>query len=491
MAVFQQTIDDHTSGVNVSFSPDVDVQSYLLSARNARTSLYGSVEKRASTQRIHESAVGGGAAIKGIHQWNGPSGRQTLAVSNGSLWHKTSAQADFSQVALGLDTSARVSFAAHKSTLDGSPQLYFVDGSGSMYYFDGSTAYSVTSGVPTLTRIKVYNNRMFGIGEDNLLYYSAIDDPESWTAASGAGAVRISTYDTENLIALEVVGGSLLLFKENSVARYTGYDILDMRVQTDTVGVSADVGAIAAESVLRVEDVVFFISDRGPYMATEAGVRFIGLPVERAWAEIPRDSLATAVVSHNKTRREVSFFVPSATESENLNCWRYNYRSNSWWGPDDFQGFNVSAAAQYERDDGSESLVVGGYDGFVRDADASDLPSARDDVLADGTGGKPIPMWLEYRPFNFGDNSRMKLMYVPQDITADLGQSGRIVQTWESEVSRRSTEVTSRAKALRTYRTRPAVKGKRVFMSMLEETDELTTITELVLRAKIGKARPV
>lgn len=76
---------DFRGGRNTAISPDLLNVNELVDCTNARlSSTYGGFAKRTGTQRIHSTAFPG--PVKGVTQWDTPSGKQVVVVSNGSLW---------------------------------------------------------------------------------------------------------------------------------------------------------------------------------------------------------------------------------------------------------------------------------------------------------------------------------------------------------------------------------------------------------------------
>ena len=288
-------------------------------------------------------------------------------------------------------------------------------------------------------------------------------------------------YGTEPIKALKACGASLLIFKEDSISRFTGTTSDDIRIEAEVQGVSPDVGCMAPMTVVRVEDYVFFLSDRGPYIATEAGVQAIGAKVEDQFSDWDSDAVAV----HNRGRREVWLFDGAASSSE---FWIWNYRTQSWTGPHTFgDTFHVCTAARYERSDGTESIVLAGHDGYVRDGDIEDN-DAKDDVLNDDSGGTNITMQCKLPPLLFGDPSTVKLLHPTQWIHADLLTSGSLQTIWDAELTSQDTlTISSPGTGLKEHKVRPACRGRRPYLTLKDATSEIITITGVTLEAEMGR----
>lgn len=466
-------VRSHDGGVITRVTPELLRSNQLSRARNAREPLVGAVGRRGGSKRLNASAWGTSGGFQGITQWSYGGGEE-VAVRNGNLY------ADGMLKASGLDATADVSFAVHREA--GSPVLYAADGTNLIKY-DGSSA-TFVAGAPAMSRIAVYNSRLFGI-EGSTAHYSAIDSPDDYSVASDAGNAKVETYDYEDLQALTVLGSSLLLFKEDNISRFTGYSKYDIDLDTGTDGISDEVGIIAPDTLVRVEDVAFFLSDRGPYFATTSGVREVGFNVEPIFDFDDRTTFSKATAVHNRRRREIWLFLPSSGSSQNDTCWVLNYRTMTWWGPWDFP-FNVSKAARFEKSTGVESVLLGGYDGFLRDGDESGT-SILDDVLSDDTGGSRVPFEVGYAPILLDLNTPKR--FGPKwQVRADLGSDGVLVCdiTNEHGDTFQSAPIKSKGSGVRNYEFRPPFAGKQLTVTFSDISGEPVQIHSFQADLNVG-----
>lgn len=471
---------DFRGGLNLSHGSDVLDLTELRLAQNVELNTYGPIRKRPGTRRVHVSAVAAGAQIRGLFQWYPAAGPQLVAVAGGNLYHKLDGATEFTEVVATLSASARPSFAAY--SVGGSPTLYLADGTG-LWSFDGTTLSAVT-GSPAMDRIKLYKDRLFGTS-GKTLYWSRVGNPADWSA-SFAGSAPIGMYDAEPILGLEVVGSSLLLLKEDSIARFTGVSAENIRIDQESEGISPDIGTIAPGTVLRVEEFVFFLSDRGPFVATESGVQAVGTKVEPAFDGADPANLPNAVAVHHRGRREVWVFIPAAGATANTVGYCWNYRLNAWAGPIEFGGtFNVAAAAQYERADGRESVVLGGYEGIVREGAVAAV-GGLDDVLRDGTGGTAVRFAARLPDMLFGTIGAHKRLRDTQYLSANLGATGALQVSLTAD--QMAPELLTLASAVdddHQYDFRPGTEGKRIQVELVDETTELIQINGLELIANV------
>lgn len=90
---------DFRGGRNTAVSPDLLNPNELVDVTNTRLSeVYGGFTKRSGSQRIHPNAFP--AEVLGTTQWDGPSGKQLVVISNGDLWYRNgfAYNAPFTQV---------------------------------------------------------------------------------------------------------------------------------------------------------------------------------------------------------------------------------------------------------------------------------------------------------------------------------------------------------------------------------------------------------
>lgn len=473
---------DWRGGVNSAYSPDAVDKTEVVSAQNARLTTYGALSKRGGTQRIHATVLNASTKVLGLCQWDNPSqASELVAICNADLFHKTLAASDWTKVDSTLNTTNRISFAPYR--VSGTNRLYFAD--GALRKWTATSLTTSISGAPAAKFLAVYKERLFASDGTHTIYWSKVADPETWTAPDG-GQANVDTYDAEGIVGLVVVGSSLLIFKEDSVARFTGVESATIEIDKRTEGVSPSVGCIAPGTIVAVDDFAFFLSDRGPYICNEGGILPIGQKIEAELDAIDKANWSLAWAVHNKDRREIWLHVP--VDAVNDITWCYNLRTQTWTLPWDF-GFNVITACPFERADGTQGVLLGGDDGWVRDGDNSDN-GAKDDVLSDDSGGTNVSMVIEFPPLLFGDPSSVKIMQGTQWVQADLGASGSLSCAGTGDERPGSTStlvVTSTGAGVKSYKFHLAWRGHRPVLTLTEATSNAVSIAGLTLEAVVGR----
>ena len=468
---------DFRGGVNTTFSQEVLQPNELRAAQNLRLNKFGALVKCAGSQRLHGTAIASGADVIGVFQWDESSeAGQVVAVAGGNFYHKAIADANFTEVSSSLSTTNAPWFQPH--ILSGTETLYIAD--GSLRKWNGTTLTTSISGAPSARTVATYKRRLFATDNTKTVYWSAVDDPDTWTTAGGGGSAPVETFDTEPVVGMAPVGGSLLLFKANSIARYTGVLATDINIDLDTEGVSADVGCIAPQSIARFDQFVFFLSDRGPYAATEAGTVAIGAKIEdqfdgRDWSD--------AVAVNHRGAREIWLWSPGLSEG-----WCYNYRLEAWTGPHDLSStYDVYSAATFEDANGYEGVIYGGGDGFVRDGDNGDN-GAKHDVTSSDTGGTNITCEAEMPTLFFGDPTAVKIAMGTQWIGADLKTDGSLqVITTGDQCASSTIALASIGAGVEEYDFRAPWRGRRLTLKLKDATDEEIQISSFKGNATLGR----
>jgi hypothetical protein len=316
------------------------------------------------------------------------------------------------------NSSVFPSFAAFR---DSAAEACYIAQSGLKKFKAG--VLSTPAGTPaSISVIAVQNQRLFGVtGADNTLWYSGLNDGDTLgIEASGGGSQVIRTFGNQSIIVgLAAVGASLLIFHQNGISKFTGYGQGDITIASGTRGVSADVGTIAPQSIVVVENVCYFLTERGFFAATEEGVFPISQKIERIF----EDGLNTTVSAffqvqgaHYRAKREVWWSFPGD------GCYVYNYRLKAWTGP--MNGALASIYALWETFDsnGKSRLLAGSQsDGFVKLVDYGTGSNVKDNVLSDGTGGSAFTSTIKCHRMHLGSQSEKAFRFI--EIRGDDGGS--------------------------------------------------------------------
>lgn len=372
-----------SGGLNVSSDEGQLRPDEVRIAEDGRLTEYGGILRRGGTQRLHATALQSGSPVLGGYSWQRVGVVQQLAVSNGILHTATyNIPTTWTAQSGSMISNARARFAPF---WDGASEVCYVADGGLLNKWDGTTFSTDLSGSPSVSLIAVHNNRLFGSGDTanpQRLYASSLNDGDTLGDTSSGGVIAdVRTFGQQEITALLSLGDTLLIFHRRGISAFTGYSQDDIAISSGTRGLSADVGTTAPDTCISVENVGYFLSDRGIYSVdTSRGVRSISSKIEALIATLDQTQFYRAFAVHNRPRREVLFYLPD------IGVMAYNYRVDAWTGP--WLGIYASAgmrSAWTAQDNTSPIVLFGAADGFVRQTDTPNIWT--DDVLSDGTGG--------------------------------------------------------------------------------------------------------
>ena len=481
---------DFSGGLNTANSPDLLNRNELLQAVNARSLVEkGAVSKRTGNRRMHVAAIGGGNPVTGLMQWDYSGSKQLVAISNGKLYHKTSAWGNFTEVNPGtaFSTTVKQSIQVMRAASSGAPLRMYL-GDGAMQKWTGAAVTDITgvNSAPNADLLMSYHSRMFARDSNYVksAFWSVLGDPEDHTVAlgTGAGNAIIDVLTGEQIVAWERIGSSLLIFTEDSIVQYTGYSSDDIRIYQDTEGVDTVTGVVGRLALTRMgKNLIAFLSAEGVYMCNEVGSGSISDKIIPNLNALDRAQLANAVVGYHKGRREIYVAVAGSGDSDlNKTVYVYSEELSAWMGPWNYP-FGITTLARFEDANGDEWLMAGCSDGFVRHLDTG----AKDDILADGTGGSTYTMTSELAPFYFrsgpGYQKSLRNIWVSADITTD--KIPKIQLAFDAQALASYTLTGAGTNAATYNINRPGEVGKRLRVLFVDDTDDIAIFRGLSIEA--------
>lgn len=407
-------------------------------AVNARLTDFGAATKRGGTRRT-SSAVLSAHAIQNGYTWREDGGTQEiLAVANGVLY--TSAFGTFpwtwTAQSGALSTTENPSFVQFR---DGTNDVVYIGDGGLLNRWNGTALTVDIAGTVGAKMLAVHNQRLWscgcGVAPDSI-FYSGLNNGDSLANASYSGSggpggqIVVRTFGDETVIGLASVNTSLLIFHRRGISRLTGFGQDDITV--DPQGVTADVGTIAAKSIVSIGNVAFFISERGLFRCNESEVAPVAtpqtpdpiLPIIRTLTSAQFDLIRA---EFNRGTRELWISLPG------VGCYQYHTLLNAWSGPWDTGFVDPDTTALFETLDaaGLPVILKGDADGWVSLCDAPNV--YQDNVAADGTGGTAYTMTVQLHRMYCGDDAEAKALRFGY-LTANLKGSQSSTVAWQTEL---------------------------------------------------------
>ena len=301
-------------------------------ANNIRLDEGGVIRRRGGWTKLSATAVGTAGNLIGVHHGSwviaGAMTRYVIATDGVTVWsgvggawtNRTGA------VVNTVATNSLVSFLGFNNTVIGygltSPP----------WSWDGSAAsISLLGGSPPTGNIGiVWQNRVFfaGVGTARTrLYYSAIGDPTTWAASAYADIP--SPYDGDEITGLAVLYGNLIVFKRHSIYIVQG----DAPASWVISKTNSAVGCVSPYSVIGVDNLVYFVSDKGLYAMNLSNSKQICYKVEPRYNYAVTNQLSGSLARnriqavHYRFRNEIWMAVDStvAGQDQHSRILAHNY----------------------------------------------------------------------------------------------------------------------------------------------------------------------
>jgi hypothetical protein len=399
---------------------------------NGRLTDFGAVTKRGGTRRT-ATAIDAGESVQGGFNWNKDGGTsEILAVVDGTLY--TTTYGTFPWTWTGesgtLADTVVPSFAKFRDA-GGNDVVYIGDG-GLLNKWDGTTLTTNIVGTTGTRMLAVHNERLWSCGcgtSPQSIFYSALNNGDTLANASaGGGEIIVRTFGDQVVVNVASVNTSLLIFHRRGISRLTGFGQDDITVQP--TGVTSDVGTIAANSVVAVDNVAYFVSERGLYRCNEAEVAAVGtkdnpdplLPVIRQMTLAQLDNIRVVL---NRATKELWVYLPG------YGVYAYHTVLNAWSGEWDGGFLDPETTALFEVLDTNRLPVVlkGDVGGFVSLCDAPSVFS--DNAEPDGTNGVRYALTVQLHRLYCGDDAESKALRWGY-LTAALNGSDQCAVGWNT-----------------------------------------------------------
>jgi hypothetical protein len=433
----------YAGGLNTVSADDALGPNQFRRGDNGRLTLFGAFTKRGGTQRTAAALIAA-TAVQNGYAWHQPAGTTiTMAVCGGTLfttpygafpltWTQRGSVAD-------LSTTVTPSLAEFLQ-LAGTDSVYIADG-GLLNRYTGTTLTKNIASTPSVNVLAVHNQRLWGCGDSaypDSIWYSALNDGDSLGIAAGnGGQIVVRTFGDQNVVGLISLGTSLMIFHQRGVSRLTGYGQDDVTVTP--AGISGDVGTIAAFSPTRVDNLVYFLSDRGLYRASEQMVEPVNTPEKPDPLAVILPTMTAANIANirtvlNRATHELWIQIPG------VGLYVYHTILQAWAGPwvDGYQSPQTNCLFETNNADGYPIVLRGDASGFVSECDRPNV--GLDNVAASGTGGTSFAMALQCRRFYCQDPNVAKAWRFGY-ILAQLAGANATTASW-------STDSTSGSQAL-------------------------------------------
>lgn len=290
----------------------------LTIANNIRLDEGGVVRRRGGWAKYVGTAVGTAGNLIGVCQGSwlvaGVQTRYVVATDGVKVFYWTGAAwTDITGAVVNTAAATSlISFLSFNNLLIG------YGGTSTPWTWDGSAgAILALGGTPPIGNMGiVWQNRVLfaGVGTARTrVYYSAIGDPQTWGASAFFDVP--SPYDGDEITGFAILYGNLIVFKRHSIYIVQGDDPTTWVVSKT----NSAVGCVSPYSVIGVDNLIYFVSDKGLYAMNLSNSSQISYKVEPRYNIALANQLAGSytgnriLAAHYRYRNEIWMAVDATT----------------------------------------------------------------------------------------------------------------------------------------------------------------------------------
>lgn len=430
--VVTDTQDSFAGGLNTVSAEDALAPNQFRRGDNGRLTSFGAFTKRGGTQRT--AAALAAFTVQHGFTWLQSGGTAVpMAIVNGGLYTTSygSFPLTWTNRAGALSTTITPSFAQFLNA-GGVESVYIADG-GLLNRYTGTTLTVNIASTPSVKQVEVFNERLWGSGDTSTpdsIYYSALNNGDTLgIGASAGGQIVVRTFGKQDVIGIKSVGTSLMIFHRQGVSRLTGYGQSDITVAP--AAISGDVGCLAPFSLVRVDNIVYFISERGLYQASEQGVIPVNDPATPDPLSVILPLMSATNIANiravfNRGTREILIQIPG------YGIYVFHTILRAWAGPwvDGYQSPETSALFEAVNSSNYPIILRGDASGFISECDRPAV--YLDNVAAAGTGGTSYASALQPRRF-YCDTPHVAKAWRYAYLLASLSGSDQSSVAWTTD----------------------------------------------------------
>lgn len=227
---------------------------------------------------------------------------------------------------------------------------------------------------PILIYVETHKNRVFGIDASNLnrLRFSELYDESAWPDLN---FIDINPGDGDVITGLISFFDQLIIFKRKNIYILSGTDNTNFVIQQALS--ESRVGALSNRTIVRMDNHVGFLSERGPYAFDGLRTQYIGGKIEAIFnktSSLPqqtfnwaRANITCAATYKRDQKNWYIIAIPTGASSTNNLLLVYDFVLNNWTI---FEGIFANALFIAE-ESGQPNLYSGDYNGFVYRQDST------------------------------------------------------------------------------------------------------------------------
>jgi len=293
-----------------------------------------------------------------------------LAGRGGSIHRASAGSGSWTSTITSLGTPTQ-NYEHRLFNFDGTDKIVITTGTSNPQILNSSFSTSVVnaSGTANFKFVEIFKNHIFFSGDSSNKQQVSFMGPNltnDFTSGNGGGTIKV---DTE-IVGLRTFRNSLIIFGRDKIFKVTGTSSANFAVTP----VTRNIGCIDSRSIQELGgDVVFLAPDglrtiAGTERIDDTELGTVSKQVQKRINEITTHNINSLVI-RSKSQYRI-FFPTSADQDENsarglISVIKANPNTGALgFEYSDMQGLKVSSADS-EFISGTETVVSGGYDGFV------------------------------------------------------------------------------------------------------------------------------
>lgn len=387
----------NSGGLNSTASP-IGVQDNEASdLQNIDFDRFGAFRQRNGSTLLNTTAANSGASCTSLHYFENKSTDVLLGTFGNALFKMEALDGTWDDITGGLTITAGDTNLFSWVTFNNA--AYGTNGVDLPIKVDSalsSSNFTVPTGLTKAKYIETFENYAFlanctvsGTARPTRLYWSSIDDAETWDAAD---FVELGLDDGEDITGLNKLGDRIVIYKERSV--YVGLFTGDADIPFVFKKTPSEVGCVSHWSIQEARNAQFFLSVDGIYLFDGFNSTKISDRITTTLQNLNSNRNSFAVGLYQKTKNKYWLSL-SSTSGGHDRIITFDLFNNAF---SIYTGLEANAITLLNFS-GDERVYLGDYDGFCRRAD---VPNINDDKDT-SNNNVAIQSFYKTKWFDFGD----------------------------------------------------------------------------------------
>ena len=338
-----------------------------LQLQNFEPDINGGYRRISGFEKYDSAQIGGSTGtILGVHIY-----KDQVIASKGTAVYKGSGSG-WTSIDTGRTSAGRYTFA--NFNFDNNEKVVWCDGANNPSSYNNTTVTDLTSAPSDPQFVAVFKNHVFFAGmstNPQEVVFSSPFDETDYSTANGAGTLKVDSA----VKALKVFRDRLFIFCEDEIFFLAGSSIADFQMQS----VTRNIGCVDGFSVQEIAGDLVYLAPDG--LRTIAGTEKIGdvelgtvsKQIQPRLDNVSTDRISSVVI---RSKSQYRLFFPtdsgSATAAPGLiGVIKSGVEGGMGWEYADVKGIKAACCISGFIS-GTETILHGGYDGYVYKQESGD-----------------------------------------------------------------------------------------------------------------------